>query len=293
MTDVNVSDVQDQADLNQRVKAAAFIGTLQAGYTNFHYLRPIWEETTEKDALIGVGMTGIGSGKVLHLNLTEAAEIAKSENARVAHQIGINIASRVTTVKPSGTSSIVLGCSSGVHAWHAPYYIRRMRLNKVEPLYHYLRDTLPEMIEDSYFNPENEAVLSIPQAAPKGAILRDESAEQLFGRAMKFNMAWVRPGFTEGANDNNVSCTLSLKEEEWEPIGNALWNNRNNYNGMSVIPYDGGSYVQAPFEDISEYMYRKLEGQLHSIDLSKVDEHQDYTDLAGEAACAGGVCIVT
>ena len=120
---MNASTVESQEDLNERVKAAAFIGTLQASYTNFHYLREIWQKTTEKDALLGVGMTGIGSGAVLSYNLKEAADVAKEENARVAEMIGVNKAARVTTVKPSGTSSLVLGTSSGIHAWHNDYYI--------------------------------------------------------------------------------------------------------------------------------------------------------------------------
>ena len=116
MCEVNVSNVVDQADLNARVEAAAFIGTLQAAYTDFHYLRDVWRKTTEKDALLGVGMTGIGSGAVLNLDLKLAADLAKQTNELVAGRIGINKAARVTTVKPSGTSSLVLGTSSGIHA---------------------------------------------------------------------------------------------------------------------------------------------------------------------------------
>ena len=109
---VDASDVVSQADLNDRVAAAAFIGTLQAAYTDFHYLRPIWKETTEREALIGVGMTGIGSGKVLHLDLEEAARVVMDINAETAAVLGINAAARTTTVKPSGTASCVVGCLS-------------------------------------------------------------------------------------------------------------------------------------------------------------------------------------
>ena len=135
LTEVNVSDVKDQADLNDRVRAAAFIGTLQATYTDFHYLRDIWKENTEKDALVGVSMTGIASGHVLGLDLNNAATIVREENSRVAEITNINKASRTTCVKPAGTTSLVLGTSSGIHAWHSEKYIRRKRVGKNEANY--------------------------------------------------------------------------------------------------------------------------------------------------------------
>jgi len=139
LTTIHAGDVKDQADLNERAKAASFIGTLQASYTNFHYLRDIWKKTTEKEALIGVSMTGIASGSVLKLDMKEAANIVKEENARVAAIIGTNPAARTTTVKPEGTSSLVLGTSSGIHAWHSEYYTRRIRVGKNESIYTYLQ----------------------------------------------------------------------------------------------------------------------------------------------------------
>jgi len=292
LCEVNVDDVTDQADLNARSKAASLIGTLQAGYTDFHYLRPIWKQTTESEALIGVGMTGIGSGAVLKLNLREAADEVVEENKRVANLISINPAARTTTVKPSGTSSLVVGSSSGVHAWHNSYYIRRMRVGKDEALYNYMAERMPELVEDDVFNPKG-AVLSFPQAAPRGAILRTESPESLLDRVRLFNLDWVRHGHVSGDNTHNVSCTISLKDEEWETCIDWMWSNRNEYNGISVLPYDGGSYVQAPFEDISEARYYELEQSLTSIDLSMVKEESDETDLSGEAACAGGACEIT
>ena len=135
LCEVNASTIESQEDLNARVKAAAFIGTLQASYTDFHYLRDVWKKTTEKEALLGIGMTGIASGAVLNFSLKEAAKIAVEENARLAEVIGINKAARVTCVKPSGTTSLVLGTSSGIHAWHDDFYLRRIRIGKNEALY--------------------------------------------------------------------------------------------------------------------------------------------------------------
>ena len=293
LCEVNVSNVTDQDDFNSRVKAAAFIGTLQAGYTEFHYLREIWQETTERDALIGVSMTGIGSAAVLQLDMKEAANIVKAENRRVANQIGINQAARTTCVKPAGTTSLVLGTSSGIHAWHNKYYIRRMRVGKNEAIYDYLAIHHPELIQDEYFRPHDTAVIEIPQAAPKGSILRTESAFDLLERVKKVATEWVEPGHKTGSNTHNVSATISLKEKEWEKAGEWMWKNRNTYNGLSVLPYDGGSYTQAPFEDITKAKYDEMTKTLQDIDLTKVIEDKDNTDLSGELACAGGSCEIT
>ena len=293
LCEVNVSDLESQEDLNNRVKAAAFIGTLQAGYTDFHYLREVWQETTEKDALIGVSMTGIGSGTVLGYDMEKAAQVVKRENTRVAKLIGINKAARCTTVKPAGTTSLALGTSSGIHAWHNDYYVRRIRVGKNEAIYNYLSTYHPELIEDEYFRPHDTAVISIPQKSPEGAILRTESSFDLLERVKKIATEWVKPGHRKGSNTHNVSATISLKPEEWEPAGEWMWDNRDHYNGLSVLPYDGGTYTQAPFEDISKAQYETMMESLNQVDLSKIVETTDETDLSGELACAGGACEIT
>ena len=292
LCEVNVSDVIDQADLNARVKAAAFIGTLQASYTSFHYLRPIWQRTTEKDALIGVGMTGIGSGKVQQLDLKQATKIVNEENERVAKLLGINKAARTTTVKPSGTSSLALGTSSGIHAWHNDFYIRRIRVGKNESIYTYLAINHPELIEDEYFRPHDTAVISVPQKAPAGSILRHESALDLLERVKSVYQNWVKPGHRTGQNTHNISATVSIKADQWEEVGKWMWDNKKFYNGLSVLPYDGGTYIQAPFEDCTEEKYDEMMKSLHNIDLSKVVEFADNTNLMGEVACTGGACEV-
>jgi len=292
LCEVNVSDVVDQDDLNARVKAASFIGTLQAGYTDFHYLRPIWQRTTEKDALIGVSMTGIGSGAVLKLNMKEASKVVKVENARVADIIGVNHSARTTTVKPAGTTSLTLGTSSGIHAWHNDYYIRRVRVGKNESIYQYLMLNHPELVEDEYFRPHDTAVIGIPQKAPADAIFRTESPIQLLERVKKVHSEWIKPGHRSGNNTHNVSATVSIREHEWKAVGEWMWENKEFYNGLSVLPYDGGTYIQAPFEDCTKEKYEELMQTLHEIDLSKVIEIDDNTDLSGELACAGGACEI-
>ena len=292
LCEVNVSDIESQEDLNARVKAAAFIGTLQAGYTDFHYLRDIWKRTTEKDALIGVSMTGIGSGVVLNYNMTEAASIVKKENERVAGIIGINKSARTTTVKPAGTTSLTLGTSSGIHAWHNDYYIRRIRVGKNEAIYTYLLINHPELIEDEYFRPHDTAVISVPQKAPAGSIMRTESALELLERVKRVHLDWVKPGHRTGNNTHNVSATVSIKENEWGIVGEWMWNNKEHYNGLSVLPYSDHTYVQAPFEDCTKEKYEEMFKTLSNIDLSNVVEMDDATDLKGEAACAGGACEI-
>ena len=292
LCEVNASNIESQEDLNNRVKHAALIGTLQAGYTEFHYLRSIWRETTEKDALIGVSMTGIGSGVVLGYDMSKAAEVVKKENSRIAKLIGINPAARATTVKPAGTTSLALGTSSGIHAWHNDYYIRRIRVGKNESMYKYLANNHPELIEDEYFRPHDTAVISIPQKAPKGSILRDESPFDLLERIKKVAQEWVVPGHSKGSNTHNVSATVSLKVNEWDKAGKWMWENRNHYNGLSVLPYDGGTYTQAPFEDITEQEYNDRLKHLVNVNLTNIIEVEDETDLAGEIACGADGCEI-
>ena len=292
LCEVNVSNLDSQEDYNSRVKAAAFIGTLQASYTDFHYLRPIWQRTTEKDALIGVSMTGIGSGTVLGYDMKEAARIVKEENARVAGLLKINKSARCTTVKPAGTTSLTLGTSSGIHAWHNDYYVRRVRVGKNEAIYTYLSMYHPELVEDEYFRPHDTAVISIPQKSPAGSIMRTESPFQLLERVKRVSREWIRPGHRSGNNTHNVSATISLRDHEWEAAGQWMWDNRDHYNGLSVLPYDGGTYTQAPFEDCSKETYERMMISLKDVDLTRVVELDDNTDLSGELACAGGACEI-
>ena len=293
LTEVDVSNVKSQEELEKRVKTAAFIGTLQAGYTDFHYLRDVWRRTTEKDALIGVSMTGIASGKVSNLDMTQAAKVVKEENARVAKILNIKPAARCTTVKPAGTTSLTLGTSSGIHAWHNDYYIRRIRVGKNEAIYWHLYLNHTDLIEDEFFRPHDTAVISIPQKAPEGAITRHESALQLLKRVAKVAGEWVKPGHRKGQNTHNVSATITIKDAEWQDVGEWMWENRDKYNGLSVLPYADHTYKQAPFEDCSKETYDVLVESLKEIDLTQVEEEDDNTDLKGELACAGGACEVT
>jgi ribonucleoside-diphosphate reductase alpha chain len=316
--EVNVSDIESQEDLNNRVTAAAFFGTLQAGFTDFHYLRPIWSKTTQKDALLGIGMTGIGSGEILNYDLNAAAEVAKATNCLISEMIGTNEAARVTCIKPSGTTSLVLGTASGIHAWHNDYYLRTMRFGKSEDIASYLIVNHPELVEDDILRPHDTICVRIPVKAPEGSIFRTETAIDTLERVKKFSQEWIKPGHVTGDNTHNVSATISIDKNrrydasfnengdlvfsltdrdilvnnEWQVVGAWMWNNRNVYNGLSVLNYDGGSYTQAPFEDISKEEYEKRLSTLKSLDLSKVVELDDRVDFGQVSACAGNQCEI-
>ena len=291
LCEVNVSDIENQEDLNNRVAVATFFGTLQAGFYDFHYLRSIWSKTTQKDALLGIGMTGIGSGEILKYDLELVANTAKTVNRDISALIGTNEAARITCIKPSGTTSLVLGTASGIHAWHAPYYLRTMRFNKSEAIALYLMINHPELCEDDVLRPTDTVCVRIPVKAPEGSIFRTESPLDTLERVKKFSQEWIKPGHVNGANTHNVSATISIADE-WKEVGNWMWENREVYNGLSVLPFFGGSYQQAPFEDITEEEYNKRIASVQEIDLTKVVEMDDNVDFGQVAACAGGACEI-
>lgn len=305
LCEVNVSNIENQKDLNERVTIASFFGSLQAGFTDFHYLRPIWKKTTEKDALLGIGMTGIGSGEILKYNLEEATQYAISKNREVSEKIGTNPAARVTCIKPSGTTSLVLGTASGIHAWHNDYYLRTMRFGKNEDVAVYLMINHPELCEDDVLRPNDTVCVRIPVKAPEGSIFRTETAIDTLERVKKFSQEWIKPGHINGANTHNVSATISIDKnrtyegliinggksvDEWKVVGEWMWRNKDYYNGLSVLPYFGGSYKQAPFEDITEEEYNNRIKSLKNVDLTNVIEIDDHVDFGQVVACAGGSC---
>jgi len=315
LCEVNVSDVDSQEELTNRVATAAFFGTLQAGFSDFHYLRPIWAKTTQKDALLGIGMTGIGSGEVLKYDLEVAAHVARTMNSMISALIGTNEAARLTCIKPSGTTSLVLGTASGIHAWHASYYLRTMRFNKNEDIASYLMVNHPELCEDDVLRPTDTVCVRIPVKAPEGSILRTETAIDTLERVKRFSLEWIKPGHISGDNTHNVSATISIDSsrkystcitpdqppkytlfeggsDEWFTVGLWMWENRDVYNGLSVLNYFGGSYKQAPFEDITEEEYNNRIKSLKSIDLTKVMELDDTVDFGAIQACGGGACEV-
>ena len=135
-------------------------------------------------------------------------------------------------------------------------------------------------------------MIQVPQKAPEGSILRSESALELLERVKRFSTNWIKEGHRKGQNTHNVSATVTIKEDEWDRVGDWMWENRNYYNGLSVLPYDGGTYIQAPFEDCTQEVYEQMLKDLVDVELSGIVEMQDDTDLQGELACAGGACEI-
>lgn len=294
LTTINQTGVTSEKDFFNRVYSAALIGTLQASYTDFDYLRPIWKQTTEEDALLGVSFTGIAdSGNTITPDLlSKGAALVLEVNEKYSKKLGIAPAARTTTVKPEGSSSCVLGSSSGIHARHASHYIRRIRMNKDDALAVYLKNVIPDLVEDDVFS-STGVVVSIPQESPLGAITRgQETALSLLERTLSYSKNWIHPGHREGANQHNVSVTISVKEEEWDELREYMWTHRHDYSGISLLPYDGGSYQQAPFEECSQETYENMSKLVKEVDLRQVIEYNDNTTRSESVACGGGNCEI-
>jgi len=293
LTTTNLTSVKDKRDFMNRTYSSALLGTLQASYTDFPYISEKWKDVTQKEALIGCSLTGISDNLLSGEDFREAAQLVLDVNEKYAKKIGINLAARTTTTKPEGSSSCVLGSSSGVHARHAEHYLRRVRMNKDDSLARYLTSVVPELVEDDIFSPTG-IVLTIPQQSPKNAVIRaNESALALFDRTMHVYNNWVKTGHRSGVNTHNVSVTISYKQEEIEELFNSLWNNRDSYSGVSLLPFDGGTYQQAPFEECTKETFEKYNALVTEIDLTKVIELEDNTDRIQQLACGGGACEIT
>ena len=291
LCDLLVSDVETQEELERRVVAATVIGTLQATYTRFPLqLRDIWRQTCEEDALLGVSLNGLASIRP-HLDLAKAAQVAVETNRIWSTKLGIRASARLTCVKPSGDSSLVLGCGAGIHPLHAPYYLRRIRINDDEPVFAYLRQTVPQLLErNKEDGKSHEWVLSVPVAVPEGSVTRTETALEFLERVRKVRETWVQHGHVRGVNMHNVSATVSVRPEEWDDVSDWMWEHRMHYNGLTLIDYDGGKYKQAPYKEITTEKYREWSAKLKPLDFTAVHEEDDATAHNQKAACAGGAC---
>lgn len=292
LTTINYARIETQEELNAAAYNAGVLGTLQAGYTDLHYLSEGWKENCENEALLGVSITGIADGgHYKRFNWTRAANEVAKANSVTAKLIGIKSAARLTCIKPEGTASLVLGTSSGIHARHSHYYIRRIRFGKEEAVTKYLSARFPELVVQDLTKPDG-VIVELPQKAPDRSIYRTEPPLELLERVKYFHKNWIMPGHKSGENNHNVSCTVSIKPDEWGAVGEWMWENRDSYNGIAVIPFDGSTYSQMPFEECSKEEYEKRMTHLQRVDLSEIREDEDYTRLAEEPACAGGACTI-
>lgn len=301
---VNVGACETPSQFLNAVEAATFIGTIQATYTNFTYLRPEWKLQTEDEALLGISLTGQAKNWKLLQNewiLEQATEEMKSTNKYWAKKLGINPAARIGTVKPEGSTSAFLETTSGIHAAHSQYYLRRVRIDTSHPIAKYLISKFglasPEVgaiVEQDKFA-SNNIVLTIPFNM-EGAILRsDESAIDLMERAKHIYTNWIKPSHNSGDNHHNVSLTVSYKPEEQEEIKEWMWANRENYSGISLLPYSGHTYVQAPFEEITKEQYLEWMEFYNSftLDLTNLNYSGIADERKSESACAAGNCEIS
>lgn len=294
LTELNWPALRYSRQFYTALHAAIALGCLQASYTDFGYVHPEWKRNADDEALLGVSITGQAEGwdeLIATIDVPNFKETVDYLTDKWAKLVGINPPKRTLTTKPSGTTSALLGVTSGIHAAHSEFYIRRVRVDVSHPLAIHLAG-LPEFkpfIELDKFNPSNY-VISIP-VQKVGAITRSqESAIDLLNRMKKINEVWVSKGHYEGKDTHNVSLTVSYKPEEEAGIKEWMWNNRNVYCGISLLPYDGGTYVQAPFQEIDKETYERLAAEFPQIDLSGVNFGTTADERMGEAACQGGSC---
>jgi hypothetical protein len=261
LSTINCSSVEDEEDFYERCKAAAIIGTLQAGFTKMEYLGPTSEKIFEREALLGVSLTGTMEKHDLVLSekiLTKGAKIAVETNKQIAKKININQAARVTCLKPEGTSSSMLGTSSGIHPHHAKRYIRHVQANVLEAPYQHFKKVNPQACEKSSWSANNtDEVVKFPIEVPDGAKLKNQlPAVEMLSIVKETQKNWVQSGknrslCTQEYLSHNVSNTVTVKPEEWEAVTKYIYDNRKFFAGISLIPQSGDKdYPQAPFTTV-------------------------------------------
>lgn len=291
LSTVNMAKAENEDDLATAASVATYFGTLQAGLTDFNYLRPEWRDTAEEDALVGVSLCGTADTPWLTEEiLKRVSSFSVEMNQLSAYHIGINSAARCTVIKPEGTASKVFGAASGCHTSWAPFYIQRVKVTKDSPIHKYLLEKVPTLVEDSFTEPES-ALLSLPIRA-KGMTRQDETNIEFLERIKTLYKGWILPGHVSGDDTNNVSATVSVKDGEWEEIGRWCWKNRDSYRSISFFPYYGGTHKQMPWEECTEEVVGTMEEYLAeaNLDFSEVKEKYNTIDRAGEVACVGGEC---
>ncbi len=290
LSEVVVREDDTAETLPRKVRIATILGTIQSTLTNFPYLRKIWKKNTEEERLLGVSLTGILDNKMLSdykskklpALLEDLKKYAIDVNKEFAEKIGINPSVAITAVKPSGTVSSLVDSASGIHARHARYYYRRVRNSVADPITQFMKDAgIPW--EPDVTNPTGTVVFTFPKKTPDSAILRDDLT------AIEHLELWLI--YQRHWTEHKPSITVSVKEHEWPSVGAWVWEHFDEMTGVSFLPYDGGTYRQAPYEEVTEQQYKELLAKMpKSLDWEKLVEEDDETEGAQTLACVAGGC---
>lgn len=299
LTEVVVRTEDTFETLKRKVELATILGTIQSTLTSFQFLSEEWKKNTEEERLLGVSLTGIMDNKALsnigegyssHKEytlpwiLSNLRDHARSVNEEWAERLGIPASASITCVKPSGTVSQLVDSASGIHARHNPYYIRRIRMDKKDPIYNFLKEAgVP--VEDEAFRPDSTAVFSFPQKAPEGAVCRnDKTAIEQLELWLIYQRYW---------SEHKPSVTISVKDHEWMAVGAWVWEHFDEISGVSFLPFSEHTYQQAPYTDCTKEEYEELlEKMPKEIDWSEFIEMDDYTIGQQTLACSAGSCEI-
>ena len=291
LTEIVVRAGDTISTLTRKIKVATLLGTIQSTFTNFGYLRKRWQDNTEEERLLGVSLTGIMDSELLNgkevgldKTLEKLKKVAVDCNKEYAEKFGINQSTAITCVKPSGTVSQLVDSASGIHARHNPYYIRTVRGDNKDPLTEFMKSCgIPN--EPDVMKTEHTTVFSFPMKAPSGSVCRtDMTAIEQLEIWKTYAKHWC---------EHKPSVTISVKEEEWVPVGAWCWENFEYLSGVSFLPFSDHTYQQAPYQDIDEKTYKKLAKEMpKEIDWNKLQdfEKEDNTKGSQELACTAGVC---
>jgi len=293
LTEVVIRATDTLEDLGRKVRLATILGTIQSTYTHFPYLRKIWQKNTEEERLLGVSLTGIMDNPLmttknngLEKTLDHLRNVAVDTNAVWASRLGIERSTAITCVKPSGTVSQLVDSASGIHTRHSPYYIRTVRGDNKDPLTQLMIDQgVPN--EPCVMKPEQTTVFSFPIKSPDMCVTRDDmtAVEQLETWLM-YQRNWC---------EHKPSVTVSVKDDEWFEVGAFVYKHFDEMSGVSFLPHDGGSYQQAPYQEVDAKQYQELLGTMpKNIDWSKLSEYEmeDNTSGMQTMACSGDVCEI-
>jgi len=305
LTSINGAKIDTKAKFLDAVKAATIIGTLQAAYSDFTYLRPASKQLTEGEALLGVSITGMMDNPKILLNpdyQKEGADYAVKINKSWAKKLNINQAARITCIKPEGTSSLVLGSASGIHPHHSRRYFRRIQCNKLDPVYNHFKKSNPHMCEESVWSAnKTDDVTTFPIEISEKALVKDDlTALQHLKYIKSTQQNWVIPGTTDANTkdvEHNVSCTAVVKDDEWDRVFKFLYDNKKYFGAVSLLPKTGDKlYEQAPLESIidekDQEKWETIVKQYTSVNYKTLKEEEDTTEVQDTVACGGGACEI-